>query len=122
MLKKINKLSCQSETTAGRNAQMTSEYAIMISIVIAAIVSMTFYVKRGFQARLMDAWNYTNTSPLFNTTQYEPPYYYSNMSQVLDRRREKVIQRGGSVREGITRTLVQRGYVNITNVTNKQPN
>jgi Flp pilus assembly pilin Flp len=38
-----------------RKAQSTAEYAVLIALVVAAVVGMQTYVKRGVQARVKDA-------------------------------------------------------------------
>lgn len=59
-----------------RKAQSTAEYAILIGVVVAALVAMQTYVKRGFQGRVKDATDTfaTQTPELGTTTQYEPYY------------------------------------------------
>jgi len=59
-----------------RKAQTTAEYAILIGLVVAALVAMQTYVKRGLQGRMKDATDtlVTGTTNLGNTTQYEPYY------------------------------------------------
>ena len=52
MLRKLRKLKAQS----------VGEYAIMISIVILAIVGMTYFIQRGFSARINDARGYMLTT------------------------------------------------------------
>jgi len=71
-------------------AQTTAEYAILIGLVIAAVVAMQIYVKRGLQARTHDvgvvlgkmtnALDSDSTHPL---NQYEP--YYLNSSFDVNR-------------------------------------
>lgn len=41
----------------GKKAQSTAEYAILIGLVVAAVIAMQTYVKRGFQGRMKDAGN-----------------------------------------------------------------
>ena len=63
-----------------RKGQNTAEYALLISLVVAAIIAMQTYAQRTLQARIRDASKYlvNGTSPLGNTTQYEPYYLQSN--------------------------------------------
>lgn len=68
----------------GKKGQSIMEYAVLISLVIAAITGMQLYVKRGLQQRIKDASDnlpgYVQTksaitSNIFGTnTQYEPYY------------------------------------------------
>ena len=63
-----------------KKAQNTAEYALLISLVVAAIIAMQTYAQRSLQARIRDAGNYlaAQTSVLGNTTQYEPYYLSTN--------------------------------------------
>jgi hypothetical protein len=62
-----------------KKGQNTAEYAILIGLVIAAVVTMQTYVKRGLQARTKGAVEYFNReSGLSGNFQYEP--YYSESS------------------------------------------
>jgi len=54
--------------------QITSEYAILVVLIIGALVAMQVYLKRGIQARLKDAADYPFVSGIFNTNQYEPGF------------------------------------------------
>src|SRR5437867_5433031 len=71
MFRKLNK---------NRKGQNTAEYALLISLVVAAIIAMQTYAQRTLQARIRDAAQYlTNgTAVMGNTTQYEPYYLTSN--------------------------------------------
>ena len=59
-----------------KKAQQTAEYALLISLVVAAIIAMQTYAQRTIQARIRDAASHlTNaTSELGTTAQYEPYY------------------------------------------------
>jgi len=68
-----------------KNGQNLSEYVLIVAVVIAAVVGMQTYVKRGLQAEHKDAVEYAITS-LRNATdatseelplQYEPDYLKS---------------------------------------------
>lgn len=55
-------------------AQITSEYAILVVLIIGALVAMQVYLKKGLQARLKDAIDYPFASGVFNTNLYEPEF------------------------------------------------
>ena len=59
-----------------KKAQQTAEYALLISLVVAAVIAMQTYAQRTLQARVRDAGQYltTQTSALGGTNQYEPYY------------------------------------------------
>lgn len=72
-----------------QRGQSVTEYAIVFSIVAAAVIGMQIFVKRGLQAKQRDASNYftavTGDAALvggaLNTTkQYEPYYAESDYS------------------------------------------
>ena len=65
-----------------KKAQQTAEYALLISLVVAAIIAMQTYAQRTLQARIHDASYYlTNqTTALGSTTQYEPYYLETSYS------------------------------------------
>lgn len=67
-----------------RKAQSTAEYAILISLVIAAVMAMQVYVKRGFQGGIKfatDKLKATNRADLGTPTlQYEPYYTMSEVT------------------------------------------
>jgi hypothetical protein len=67
-----------------KKAQQTAEYALLISLVVAAVIAMQTYAQRTIQARIRDASQYlaTETSALGTTNQYEP-YYLETSYDVL---------------------------------------
>lgn len=92
-----------------RKAQSTAEYAILISLVIAAAMAMQVYVKRGFQGgikyttdKLKANARLDSASP---TLQYEPYYMMSesNTTQENVHSSEEFAEGGKVVREtGLT--------------------
>ena len=80
MFRKLNK---------NRKGQNTAEYALLISLVVAAIIAMQTYAQRTLQARIRDASLYltNNTGAMGNTSQYEP--YYLTTNYAVDRRTEE---------------------------------
>ena len=59
-----------------KRAQQTAEYALLISLVIAAVVAMQTYAQRTLQSRIKGAGNYlvSQTTELGSAQQYEPYY------------------------------------------------
>lgn len=58
-----------------KKAQSTAEYAILLSLVIAAALGVQNEVRKALQARVHDAatgYLVSQTSELGNTSQYEP--------------------------------------------------
>lgn len=108
-------------------AQSTAEYAIVIALVVAAVIAMQVYVRRGIQARIKQATDFTqagetadaNFSFSFDNTgtnlQFEPNYTVSGRSTTQDAQRsESLLEKGGVARdEAYTRVNVT-GVENIT--------
>ena len=67
-----------------KKAQQTAEYALLISLVVAAVIAMQTYAQRALQGRIRDAALFmaTNTSSAMGldmtTNQYEPYYLDSD--------------------------------------------
>lgn len=75
----------------GKKAQSTAEYVIVLGLIVAAVMAMQTYVKRGFQGKIKDAVDYVDpnaqsTNAIFSTKQYEPYYLGStfNTSRTSD--------------------------------------
>ncbi len=70
-----------------KKGQNTAEYALLISLVVAAIIAMQTYAQRALQARIRDAagtYLKDGTSALGNSTQYEPYYLQTNYEVTRD--------------------------------------
>jgi Flp pilus assembly pilin Flp len=69
-----------------KKAQQTAEYALLISLVVAAVIAMQTYAQRTIQARIRDASAYLtdSTSALGRTNQYEPYYLESDYNVLRD--------------------------------------
>ncbi len=64
-----------------KKGQNLAEYALLISLVVAAVIAMQTYAQRTLQARIRDASQYlvSQTNGMGNsTTQYEPYYLTSD--------------------------------------------
>lgn len=82
-----------------KKAQTTAEYAILIGLVVAALVAMQTYVKRGLQGRFKDA---TDQVAIANpsigaTSQYEPYYTQQNMTTTNAGGDNETMQAGGAI-------------------------
>ena len=75
-----------------KKAQQTAEYALLISLVVAAIIAMQTYAQRTIQGRIKDASHYLTdqTKSLGNTTQYEPYYLETSYNTVRDDTTEQI--------------------------------
>ena len=76
-----------------RKGQNTAEYALLISLVVAAIIAMQTYAQRALQARIRDASLYmvNGTSPLGTTDQYEPYYLTTNYEVTRDTTQREIL-------------------------------
>ncbi|MFH1655891.1 MAG: hypothetical protein ABH954_04715 [Candidatus Omnitrophota bacterium] len=88
-----------------KRAQSTGEYAILIGLVIAAVVAMQVYIKRGLQGKVrdgMEAFGACVIIPGYTgvpSNQYEPYYIDSNYevnreSTITDQLRQTVGNEG----------------------------
>jgi len=90
-----------------RKAQSTAEYVIVLGLIVAAVVAMQTYVKRGFQGRIKDAVDYVDqtsgntTLNIFKSGQYEPYYMSTTFESNRDAQQSDVMSTGG----GLERTL-----------------
>lgn len=66
-------------------AQTTAEYALLISLVVAAVIAMQTYAQRAIQARIRGATIYMvqQTNALGSVNQYEA--YYASSNYDVDR-------------------------------------
>lgn len=98
-------------------AQTTAEYALLISLVVAAVIAMQTYAQRAIQGRIRDAAQYMvkGTNDLGNTVQYEA--YYQSSKYEIDRANTDVSIHNNatiSVRQNELRTRKKSGYSNVT--------
>lgn len=93
-----------------RKGQNTAEYAILIGVIVAAAIAMQIYIRRGMQARIKDAVDYTMTAGetseeggtnLFTQSQYEPYYMSTDFNTVQSGATTEAMETGG----GLTRTV-----------------
>jgi len=91
--------------------QSTAEYAIVIGVVIAAVVGMQVYVKRGIQAKFKDASDNKITAAADDSgqmygvnsyKQYEPQYSTTaDMVSTKDVTEKATVSSGGGVKREI---------------------
>lgn len=104
--------------------QTTAEYAILIGVVVAALVGMQVYMKRGMNARIKtisdnkaeEFWTTlgkgVNTAP----TQYEPYYASSDYTATQATDQQESVSQGGIV----TRKVVGNRPIEQTTRTGSQ--
>ena len=92
-----------------RKGQSTAEYAIVLGLVIAAVIGMQTYVRRGLQGRIRDAVDHVSaeadvggTMLTFSGEQYTPYYQRSEFTTTRGSASTATVTQGGGVREDLT--------------------
>lgn len=105
-----------------RRGQGTAEYATLIALAIAGVISMQQYVQRGFQGRMRDATVFLreegsrgSEGRIGTTLQYEP--YYINQSAQIDRD-SRALDTGEQFLRNETRTRLDDDFVQQTDYIN----
>ena len=108
---------------APRSGQSTAEYAIVLGVVLAALVGMQIYVRRGVNARLKDGSDSAlsairanlgiTTASTGDDRQYEPYYASSDFNVIQTTDRVEEVKAGGvvehkGIREQTDRTGQQK--------------
>ncbi len=98
--------------------QSTAEYAIVFAVVLAAILGMQIFVKRGMNARLKDAsdssmdavWTKLGKSgtPAATDLQYEPYYATSDYAVTQDTSHRDLVEAGGVVKKADVNEVTTR--------------
>ncbi|MFA4854748.1 MAG: hypothetical protein WC616_05315 [Candidatus Omnitrophota bacterium] len=102
-----------------RKAQSTAEYVIVLGLIVAAVIAMQTYVKRGFQGRVKDAVDYVDqggsgaSAVNFATKQYEPYYLQSTFSNERSSEDTEALAEGGAVSRTSTETSQRAGSQTI---------
>jgi len=93
-----------------RKAQSTAEYVIVLGLIVAAVVAMQTYVKRGLQARMRDATDYVDegAGTIFKRTQYEPYYMTSNIETTRNVAQDEALGTSGTVNKTLSQETIQK--------------
>lgn len=103
----------------GQKGQGLAEYALIFSIVVAALLAMQTYIKRGLQGKYKDAadeiiFSLRETKGDLNLPlQYEPYYTSSKISATASQSRTAKESSGGSKETTINDTFTRHGYQKI---------
>ncbi len=91
--------------------QIVAEYSILIGIIVAALVAMNIYIKRGMQARFRDAVDLQLDQRAgavgdtkFVTGQYEPDYSFRTALTTHNSDGNEQMVAGGSLTSSRTST------------------
>ncbi len=109
--------------TKFRKAQSTAEYVIVLGLIIAAVVAMQTYIKRGFQARIKDAVDFNDqggavagsVAQLNTTQQYEPYYLRSQFNRDRTSNETENLEASGASEKRVNEFSQSRGYQNMVN-------
>lgn len=97
-----------------KKAQTTAEYAILIGLVVAALLAMQTYVKRGLNAKMKDATDfYTSTAGVGSTAQYEPYYFGQSLTSGQTGSETKTLATGGQETHASDLTSTRTGTTQI---------
>ena len=97
-----------------KRAQSTAEYAILIGLVVAALLAMQTYVKRGLNAKMKDATDtYATTVGLGGTSQYEPYYFGQSLTTGQQGSETKSLATGGAETHASDLTSTRTGNTQI---------
>ena len=100
-------------------AQSTAEYVIVLGLIVAAVVAMQSYIKRGFQGRIKDAVDYKDQGGqsanvvVFNTTQYEPYYLSSTFDSTRNSQDNEHLYQEGAVNREVNESSNRIGNQTI---------
>lgn len=107
-----------------KRGQNTAEYAILIGVIVAAAIAMQIYIRRGMQARIKDAVDFTKTADddsgghLFasNQSQYEPYYMDTQFTTTQRGQTSEALQTGGGIiRDSISEATERAGNQTYAN-------
>lgn len=101
-----------------RKAQSTAEYVVVLGLIVAAVVGMQTYVKRGFQGRIKEAVDFvdnggqtTGVVAFTRNYQYEPYYLSSNFESTQNVDTSEELLTGGAVNRDIDQEYRTRNGV-----------
>ncbi len=106
-----------------KRGQNTAEYAILIGVIVAAAIAMQIYIRRGMQARIRDAVDYSRLGQgnelqnfFSNEKQYEPYYLNSSFTTTSSGAVQENMQVGGGVnRDSMSDSTSRTGNQVYTN-------
>ena len=103
----------------GQKGQGLAEYALIFSMVIAALLAMQTYIKRGLQGKYKDTADEITFAlreikgDLNLPLQYEPHYTDSRITTTANQSRTEKETLGGSKKTTINGTVKRQGYQKI---------
>lgn len=93
-----------------RKGQSSAEYAVMVGLVVAAVVAMQLYARRGVQGKVKDVTDNFTKQGVGTTAQYEPYYATTNYTVAQSRASTDTTTKDGKIaRTGINDTTSRTG-------------
>lgn len=89
-----------------KKGQSTAEYAVLIGLVIAAMLAMQTYVKRGVQGKMKSVSD-DFTSQIGAQRQFEPDYLSSQSTQESSDYEKSTMDTGGTVTREVEKKTKQ---------------
>jgi hypothetical protein len=93
-----------------RNAQSAVEYSICVAVVIAALMAMVTYTKRGLSGRYKDVVD-SAVKAANNTSEYEPYYQKSKFEVKANRTVNQDVKENGAQLNRFNDTLSIKGNI-----------
>ena len=106
-----------------KKGQVAAELAILIVLVVAALLAIQLYVKRGMQGRVRDAVDSIDlggqitdaqVGAVFTGNQYEPYYMTGSQTQTQGGSTSEGMQQGGAVTRSDNTQLTQSRDITYT--------
>jgi uncharacterized protein (UPF0333 family) len=101
---------CVRSVKMRRNAQSVIEYSIGVAVVVAALIAMVTYTKRGLNGRFKDVVD-SAAKAANNTTQYEPYYQQSDLEIKANKNISQDIKENGARLTGFNDTVNVTGNI-----------
>lgn len=94
-----------------KKAQSTAEYVIVLGLIVAAVLAMQTYVKKGLQGRMKDATDYVGSEGqgVFVTKQYDPYYLKSSFQDESSTTSSESGEEGDVLSRDTTETRTRTG-------------
>jgi hypothetical protein len=111
----------------GSKAQSTAEYVVVLGLIVAAVLAMQTYIKRGLQGRIKDAVDFAdqgnqnaetgvNATVQFSRDQYEPYYLQSQFGSTRKTTDREKTGTGGDVYRASAENTTRAGEQKLLGV------
>lgn len=90
-----------------KKGQNTAEYAVLIGLVVAVLLTMQTYVKRGIQGKMKSVSDDFTTEMKATDKQFEPGYLSSQSTQESSDYEKSTTETGGAVTREVEKKTKQ---------------